>query len=161
MLEIENKSASALSDQKAFSGRYHHVLDERKRLTVPADWRAMVGDPERLFIWKSAHGAFLQVLPLRIATQRMGKLAEASLMDKPLQDKNRILAGRMDVVPWDAQGRVKLRDDMLVHAGINEKVCLIGVIGCFEIWSEELVAVEKQMEPTHEQILAALQGTGL
>jgi MraZ protein len=158
---VEKKSSAAMSGQKLFTGRHHHTLDERKRLTIPADWRAMVGEPDRLFVWKAAHGKFLQVLPMAVASQRMTKHSNASLVDKVAQRKNKIIADRSDVVPWDEQGRIKLRDDMLKYAGIEKKVCLIAAIGCFEIWSEEAALQQENEEPTTEQIEELVADIGL
>lgn len=158
---VEKKGETTMGEQKLFCGDHHHTLDDRKRLTIPSDWRAMVGEPERLFVMKSPHGPYLQVLPLHVASERMELLSGASLMDRAAQERNKIIARRTEVVPWDSQGRVRLREDMLAYAGITDRVLLVGTIGGFELWKDVPQGGEKEKEPTTEEILAAFSGTGL
>lgn len=157
----EKKASAAMSEQTLFCGEHRHTLDDRRRLTIPSDWRAMIGDPDRLFVIKSVHGPYLQVLPMRVASKRMAERAGTSVMDRAEQEKNKIIAKRTEVVPWDAQGRVRLREDMLAYAGITDKVLLMGTIGGFEIWKDTTSRGEEKPEPTPEEIVAAFSGTGL
>jgi len=159
--DVENKGDSAMGAQKLFCGDYRHTLDDRRRLTIPADWRAMSGEPRRLFVMKSPHGPYLQVLPAHVASERMAGLAGASLLDKAAQERNKIIAMRTEVVPWDSQGRVRLREDMLAYAGISDRVLLVGCIGGFEIWKDAGTGGEEKTEPGMDEIMAAFSGTGL
>lgn len=153
---VEQTISSGLSGQNLFCGEFTHVLDEKRRLTIPADWREMVGEPRRLFVIKAAHGKYLEVLPARTAAERM-KDSSALLTDREALMRNKVLAARTALLPWDANGRVRLRDDMLAYAGITEKAGLISTYDGFQIWNEADAPFQHKVEPSDEEILAAMK----
>ena len=58
-------------DAGLFVGEYRRPLDSKRRFVLPAGWRKLVGEPARVFVYKSTHGNFLQAMPAREAVQRL------------------------------------------------------------------------------------------
>jgi MraZ protein len=125
----------------AFSGifvsRYSHCLDPKKRLTIPSEWRDQVGAPNSLYILPDVHCKCISVFPASDMMQRIQALKKYSITDKAARQFLRTLASQSDMVVWDAQGRIRIKDELLLEAGISEQVELVGAFDHFEIWNPD------------------------
>lgn len=129
-----NMDASTLG---VFVNTFTHSLDSKKRLTIPADWRELVGVPGKLFVLPGVNDKCLCVYPAREMARRLKRLGELSIADEKGRQFARTLASRSDLVPWDAQGRIRIKDDLLDFAGLASQVVLVGTFDGFELWSPE------------------------
>ena len=129
--------AEGLGGRTLFCNFFEHTLDEKNRLTIPADWRKLVGEPKRIFIMPAVGNRILRALSAAEADRRMEHLQKLSLSDSVAHNHLRILAARSDMVPWDTQGRIRLREDLMEYAGIKRHAVLVGSFNGFEIWSPE------------------------
>lgn len=134
--------------QNVFVDTFEHGLDAKKRLTIPSEWRVLVGTPERLFVLPSAVERCLSVYPARVMNRRLQKLQELSEVDADAQNHMRELSANANLVPWDAQGRIRVKDSLLEYAQLSSEVVLVGVFTRFELWSPELW---KQKQPVIDQ----------
>jgi MraZ protein len=143
-----------------FVGRHKHSLDAKKRLTIPSEWRSLVGIPESLFVLPSSIESCLCLYPAREMARRLHKLAETSEVDAEAQRNMRELSSNANMVSWDAQGRIRIDDHLLEYAKLESEVVLVGVFRRFELWSPE---IWKQKQPgiIQQKILAATQSIGL
>ena len=146
--------------QNVFVDTYFHSLDAKKRLTIPSEWRALVGAPERLFVLPSSIATCLNVYPAREMARRLQKVQETSEVDAEAQDFMRDLSANANLCPWDAQGRIRIKDNLLDYAKLESEVVLVGVFTRFELWSP---ALWKQKQPAIDQqkLLAAARSVGL
>jgi MraZ protein len=128
---------SELSGQGVFVNTYTHSLDSKKRLTIPSDWRELVGVPRRLFVLPGVNVKCLCVYPAREMTRRLEKLRNLSIADEKGRQLARTLASRSDLVPWDSQGRIRIKDDLLDFAELANQVILVGTFDGFELWSPD------------------------
>lgn len=143
-----------------FVDTFIHGLDAKKRLTIPADWRSLVGKPEQLFVMPSAVERCLAVYPARTLAARMKKLSELSEVDTDAQNQLRELSANANLVPWDAQGRIRIKDQLLDYADLKSDVVMVGVFGRFELWSPELWKL-KQPGIDQQKIGRAARSVGL
>jgi MraZ protein len=138
---VEHQDSSRTYGGEAPSGvfvnTYVHNLDAKKRLTVPSDWRELAGVPPRLFVLPGVNEKCLCVYPAREMTRRLEKLRNLSIADHKGRQLARTLASRSDLVPWDNQGRIRIKDDLLDYAGIGGQAVLVGTFDGFEIWDPE------------------------
>lgn len=122
-----------------FTSLYHHGVDEKRRLSVPAKWRpAKAGTELTLVVWpKAKEGPCLRVLP-------PGKMAD--LMQEidamPSSDPNkgvlkRVIGSKSVQVTLDSVGRICVPEEMAKAAGIKDEAVLVGLLDRFEIWSPE------------------------
>jgi len=134
-----------IADVGIFVSNYTHTLDSKKRLIIPSEWREMAGDPKRLFVLPGIKRKCLCVYPAREMTRRLEKLRTLSSADDNSRQLVRMLAYRSDWVPWDSQGRIRIKDHLLEYAELADQVTLRGTFYGFELWRPE----------TLEQIVAA------
>ena len=120
----------------AFVGRYTHSLDSKKRVTIPSDWREAAGNPV-LFVLPGVKVKCLYVVPAHEMAQRLKKVREASVANVQAQNFMREFFSRADRVTLDAQGRIRVKDELLEFAGIINQMVLAGVGSKFELWSPE------------------------
>ncbi len=123
----------------AFVNQYVHTLDPKRRLTIPSDWREMVGQPARLYVLPGVRDRCLAVLPAREMMRRLNESrSRLQLSDQKARQFNRVLASRADLVAWDSAGRIRIKDTLLTHARIGSQVVLAGAFEGFELWNPEL-----------------------
>lgn len=126
-----------MAGQGVFVNTYTHSLDSKKRLTLPADWREVVGVPRRLFVLPGVSVRCLCAYPAREMTRRLEKLRNLSIADDKGRQLARALASRSDLVPWDSQGRIRIKDDLLDYAELVNQVVLVGTFDGIELWSPD------------------------
>lgn len=120
-----------------FVGKAEHALDSKHRVTIPSDWRASVGESNRLFILPGINEKCLYVYTAQEMAHRIEKLKELSVADEKSRQLIRQIASRADSVVWDAQGRIRIKEHLLEHAGIEGHAVLSGAFNRFEIWNPE------------------------
>ena len=117
-----------------FIGEYHHLIDEKNRLAVPAKFRARLDTGA--VVTRGLDGS-LVLYP----KSEWEKLAE-KLSQLPINQSNNraftrhMLAGAMDV-SLDSQGRIVLPDYLKQYAGIKKNVVIAGLYTRLEIWDEK------------------------
>ena len=144
----------------AFVDTYVHGLDAKKRLTIPSDWRSMVGQPEQVFVMPSSIEKCLCVYPARSMTKMFQQLQEMSETDAEAQRKLRDLSSNSNISSWDAQGRIRIKDSLLDYAGLKSEVVLVGVFKRFELWSPEIWKLNNS-DISQSKILDATRSAGL
>jgi len=122
-----------------FTSSFLHSLDPKKRLTIPSVWRVEVGAPKSLYVLPGLNSEkCLYVYPAREMAKRLDKFRKIGIGDKKARIFARILASSSDLVTWDSQGRIRIKDELLACAKINDQVKLVGAFDRFELWSPEL-----------------------
>lgn len=151
MDDREQAVPGELAGAGVFVNTYVHSLDPKKRLTIPSDWRELVGVPRRLFVLPGVNDKCLCVYPAREMTRRLERLGSLSIADEKGRQFARTLASRSDLVPWDSQGRVRIKDELLEFAQLTNQVVLTGTFDGFELWNPE--QWNKQVGSTDQQYL--------
>jgi len=123
--------------QGIFVGSFRHTLDPKTRLTIPSGWRDQVGDPPQVYVLPGVNEPCLCVFPAREMAVRVAKARGLSIADEKGRQFMRTLASRSDLVTWDAQGRIRVKDELLDYAGLVSDVVLVGAFEQFELWSPE------------------------
>ena len=122
-----------------FASSFLHALDPKKRLTIPSLWRAEVGAPKSLYVLPGLNSEkCLYVYPAREMAKRLDKFRKIGIGDKKARLFARILASSSDLVAWDSQGRIRIKDELLAIAHLADQVKLVGAWDRFELWDPEL-----------------------
>lgn len=122
-----------------FASSFLHALDPKKRLTIPSIWRTEVGSPRSLYVLPGLNNEqCLYVYPAREMAKRLDKFRKIPIGDKKARTFARILASNSDLVAWDSQGRIRVKDELLSYAKIADQVKLVGAWDRFELWNPEL-----------------------
>jgi MraZ protein len=146
--EVYRMSAMGHSEslQGVFVSSFKHSLDPKKRLTIPAEWREQVGDPSSLYVLPDVHHKCLCVFTASEMMHRIQSMREHGVADKKARFFARVLASQSDLVTWDSQGRIRIKDDLLAFANLSEQVVLVGAFDRFEIWNPDLYREASAMD---------------
>lgn len=118
-----------------FLGEYHHQLDEKNRVRIPAKLRAGLGS--NYIIMKGPNNCLLVYTSEEMQTVMQQKLMSVPLSDIKAQKSIRMLFASGFEVEEDAQGRFILPQNLKEFAKISKNVVSIGVGNRIELWAEE------------------------
>jgi MraZ protein len=118
-----------------FKGTYHHRIDAKGRLPVPAAFRRSLGDGRQVVVTllDQCLAVYSPGEWERLETQ----LAALPAFSKPVKALTRLLASRAADCELDVQGRILLPPSLRQAAGLGRDAVVVGVLNRFEVWSPE------------------------
>jgi MraZ protein len=121
-----------------YSSLYKHGVDEKRRVQIPAKWRAQDEATFTLIVWKKGQQpACLLALPPVQMKALADKLAGMSMSDPKAETLRRWLGAKSDQVTSDKAGRICIPEMMAKEAGIEKEAVLVGMIDRFQIWAPQ------------------------
>lgn len=114
-------------------GEYHHILDPKKRVSLPAKFRRELG--KRAVITRGLDRC-LFVYPIKEWEKVAGNLAALPTGQSSTRNFVRLFLSGASESDLDALGRVLIPDYLKDYAGLKEKVVIAGVYRRLEIWDE-------------------------
>jgi MraZ protein len=123
------------SQLTVFKGTYHHKIDPKGRLPVPAAFRRALGATDTLVV--TLLDQCLAAYPPAEWSRLEAQLAALPAFSKPVKALTRLLASRAADCDIDVQGRILLPPLLREAAGIGREAVVIGVLNRFEVWSPE------------------------
>ena len=145
-------TAPTKSFKKAYTGR----LDDKRRLTIPADWRFDgEGAAAYLAVYHPAHAAIM-VLPPDMKDRIESASRRPEIMSDPVKFDALVRLGELSQdISCDKAGRVVLDESLLTAAGIDRDVELKGAFSSFLIRSVNPPAPDRD-SPDARAMLEAL-----
>ncbi|MEA3187580.1 MAG: transcriptional regulator MraZ [Chthoniobacter sp.] len=123
--------AKPTSSAPIFSGEFRHSLDDKNRLTIPAQWRSEIA---AFYVIKNPKRACLTVMPPEV----FGNIG-AQAKENATAAQHRIFMtnfyAQSKNCAIDKQGRLLLRDDHCKAAGLENEIVLTGSLDRFELWT--------------------------
>ena len=117
-----------------FVGTFRHSVDEKKRLAIPAKWRAAAKGAQEFYVLPHPQ-EHLIVLPEAAMDKMLERVDDISIGEYERRNVLRLITGDAHGTPCDSQGRIILTSELMRHAGIDSEAVLVGVLKGFEIWS--------------------------
>ncbi len=117
-----------------FLGEYNYLIDEKKRLAVPAKFRSLLG--KKAVITKGLDQC-LFIFSTKEWKTLAEKISKLPLTQSDARGFTRLMLGGAMEVSIDSMGRILIPDYLKKYAGFKKKVSLIGVLNRIEIWGEE------------------------
>lgn len=117
---------------------FRHSLDERKRLTIPSEWRDALDDPDYVYVMPSASEECLELVPVELMERTLASYQAADLFDDEADADAQAIAANAQMLKVDTAGRIRIGDRLLAHAHIKSGVTMIGGIRKAKLWAEEL-----------------------
>ena len=114
-------------------GEYHHSIDDKGRLTIPAKVRYDLGET---FVITRGLDNCLFVYPQNEWNEIITKYKELP-NTKDARNFMRFFLSGAETLEFDKQGRVKIPTPLIKFAGLNKDCIVIGVNDRLEIWSKE------------------------
>ena len=123
-----------------FVGRYDHNLDPKKRFTIPREWRAMMGDPEFVYVMADPVERCVNIIPSVEMESRLAKLREKALFDPALNQVLQTIGSNSEMPPVDGQGRIRISDRLLQFANLTTTVAMLGAVRMIKLWDPAALA---------------------
>ena len=116
-------------------GEYHHSIDEKGRVIIPAKFREALGDR---FVMTRGLDNCLFVYPLQEWAVMEQKLKSLPLMKADARAFTSFFLSGATECELDKQGRVNIPANLREHARLDGQAVVIGVSNRVEVWSKEL-----------------------
>ncbi|MDQ5957440.1 MAG: transcriptional regulator MraZ [Patescibacteria group bacterium] len=115
-------------------GSYEHILDTKKRLSIPSKWRVVLGEKiivttgldKSLFIFSSSKWETIAK-----------EIAEKGFYSADSRNFARFILSNAFELSIDSHGRVLLPDSLVDFASLSQEVVLSGVYDRAEIWDKK------------------------
>ena len=116
---------------------FRHSLDEKKRLTIPSEWRAALGNPQYVYVMPSVNEDCIELVPVELMERTLRKYQDADLFDDDADADAQAIAQFSQMLKVDTAGRIRIGDSLLAHAGISSDITMIGCMRKAKLWAGE------------------------
>jgi MraZ protein len=122
-----------------FRGFFTHVLDDRKRVAVPSQFRnVLVHESEGKVILTPGYDQEIAIYALKTwEIIEQNELLTLSMDRVQSRRYRRHFSFGVKEDRLDAQGRILIPNFLLEHSGITKEIIIIGEIDYFTLWSSE------------------------
>jgi len=120
-----------------FVGSFTHSLDAKRRMIFPSSWRNLAGESNQLFAFPHPEEKCLYLYTAAEMMRRLEGLRGGGAIDRNDQQAIRSITAGADMLVWDAQGRIRVGENLLAHIEVKEQVVLVGALTRIELWSAE------------------------
>ena len=117
-----------------FIGEYHHTIDEKGRIIIPAKFREELGNS---FIITRGIENCLFVYPMQAWEKITDKLEKLPFTKKDARQFIRFFLSGATTAEFDKQGRVNITSPLISQAKLEKECIIIGTGDRLEIWSEK------------------------
>lgn len=135
--------------EQMFLGRYHHTVDEKGRLTVPARFRDLLAT-EGAYLTQG-FDQNLNVYPIPIFERISTRINRQSMTDPSSRVLRRLMFSNAELVVMDKAGRILIPPFLRDEVNLDSEAVIVGMGDYFEIWSPELwssqIAMMEESEP--------------
>ena len=116
-----------------FMGEYHHNIDDKGRIIIPAKFRSELGDK---FIITRGFEKCLYVYPMEEWNKIVEKLKTLPFTKKDARTVIRAFFSGAAECEFDAQGRINITSPLVSYADITKNCVIIGANDRIEVWSQ-------------------------
>ena len=115
-------------------GEFHHNIDDKNRLIIPAKFRDEIGDK---FVLTRGLDGCLFIYSLSNWEKIVDKLKNLPFTKKDARTFMRFFLSGATICEFDKQGRININTSLIEYAKIKKECAFIGVNDRLEIWALE------------------------
>ena len=115
-------------------GEFHHTIDEKNRLIVPAKFREELGNS---FVVTRGLEGCLFAYPIVEWNNIVSKLKTLPFTKKDARSFSRFFLSGATITEFDKQGRINIASPLVHYADLKKNCVIVGVNERLEIWAEE------------------------
>ena len=143
-------------------------LDSKGRVCIPAPYRHILAaqNTQGVYVCQSFAESALEAFGQTVIDALHARLSTQDPFFSPSHDDEATaVISRTQLLVADDQGRVRLPDAMIQHAGLKDRIAFVGLSQKFQIWDAERFApidAERiaRMKSAREREIAKLAGGG-
>lgn len=154
--QIVAESTGAMSG--VLVGRVDHALDPKKRFTIPSEWRAVMGNPDYVYVMPDSERPCLNLVPKAEMEARLEKLREKALFDPALNRALQTIGANSEQLTLDIQGRIRVCDKLLRFANLTTTVAMVGSVRMIKLWDPAALGAADTVDQAG--LAAALNAVG-
>jgi MraZ protein len=148
--------SSQLKTKPIFTGEYCHRIDDKKRVTIPSDWRSGGGE---FFIQPHPNPDLKCLIVMPPAEfQAFQEKTMSQLPPAQQADFLRLFAPQSLYCEADKQGRLLLGNDHCQKAALKGDVVLVAMLNRFEIWNPAALKAYREKCPINLKEVASALG---
>ena len=136
----------------ALVGRFERKLDAMRRVRIPSEWFALMGQPKSVVVLRDPSEKCIDLLSENVYAAQVRSLRRRVMKDAQARRELLILEGEVEHLAVDARHCVRISDKLLRFAAIKERVALLGSVRYAKLWNPKLL---RQSEKIADQELAA------
>jgi len=142
-----------------FTGEYHHLIDLKRRLAIPAKFRRDFG--RKAVVTKGLDGC-LFVYPTSVWEKLAEKLGNLPLGERKMRQFVRVtLAGALET-DVDRQGRILIPNFLNEFADLEKEAVITGLYDKLEVWNPDRWEKSKtQAEKEKDRVAEELGKLGI
>jgi MraZ protein len=135
-IKVERRSSGVLpltlKVEQMFLGQYHHNLDEKGRLTIPAKFRDALAEGAFLTQGFDRNLRLITEADFEVMSEKINRL---SMTDPSIRQLRRLIFATASEVQLDRIGRTLIPQFLRDFAGLENEAIIVGVGEAIEIWS--------------------------
>ena len=137
-----------------FIGEYEHTLDDKKRVSLPKQFRAGLG---KVMVVTRGLDNCLFVYPRKNWKKIASKLDQLSFAQADTRGFNRFILSGAAELEADAAGRILIPEHQKEFAGLGKTIVFTGVSDRVEVWDAKAwkgykARIEKQADAMAEKL---------
>lgn len=117
-----------------YMGEYHHTIDDKGRIIIPAKFRQNLGSS---FIVTRGIENCLFAYSIGEWDKIVERLNKLPFTKKDARNFSRFFLSGATVCEFDKQGRINISSPLIDYANISKDCVIVGVGDRLEIWSQE------------------------
>ena len=119
-----------------FTGKHPLLMDDKKRVQIPAKWRHLFDGPAFLTVSPSAAERCIVVYTKEGFERAVAEVREAGTKSQEARDEFRRVFSNADNASLDAQGRMVLPAELVAYAGLTRELMAVAAGDWFEYWDK-------------------------
>jgi MraZ protein len=126
-------------------------LDAKGRVSVPAQFRQVLAieNLRGVYSFPSFVNPALEAFGESLLAQIQQRLQPLdSFFNQDYDAQAHVIVGETQLLNFDDEGRIRLPDEFIAHAGISDRVLFIGMVQKFQMWDPE------KFEPVRRERIA-------
>ncbi len=115
-------------------GEYHHTIDEKGRMIIPAKFRQELGEQ---FVITRGLESCLFAYSMNEWNKIVNKINTLPFTKRDARNFSRFFLSGATIVELDKQGRINIASPLTSYASLEKDCIIIGVGERLEIWNEK------------------------
>lgn len=137
-----------------FIGEYNHIIDEKRRMSIPSKFRKDLGTGA--VITKGFENSLI-IYPKKQWADISSKIGNLPLSAKEGRAVARIMLGGASETAFDKLGRILIPDYLKAFASLKKNAVIIGMYNRIEVWDKEVwdkykIKVESELDDSIEKL---------
>jgi len=134
-----------------FTGEYHHLIDFKRRLAIPAKFRKTFGN--KAVVTKGLDGC-LFIYPTEVWEKLAEKLGSLPLGEKKMRQFVRLMLSGAVETDVDKQGRILIPNFLNEFADLAKNAVITGLYDRLEVWNKDRWAKAKNQAEREKDTVA-------